>query len=128
MDVTPQLNHGLPHLSNNPSSTALVHLFLILFPSTFLEQVILKATNKNIENETGDIIFGELLRFIGIWFFLATTSGFAHREFFSSFPINARTGAPYRMNMYMSRRRFETILNALSFTNNDLPLFVDKFC
>ena len=27
----------------------------------------------------------------------------------------------------MSRRRFETILNALSFTNKDPPLFIDKF-
>ena len=127
MDVNPNLMHGLPELTSDLSSTSLVHLFLTIFPRGYLENVILPATNNNIEDEIGDVTFGELLRFIGIWFFLATTSGFPRRDFFSSFPVSVKSGAPYRVNMYMSRKRFETILFALSFTVKDPPTFLDRF-
>ena len=114
-NVSPVLNHGLPELGEHSLvGTTLEHLFLVLFPRKYLEEVILKATNIQVEDEMGDVTFGELLRFIGIWFFLATTAGFARRDFFSSHSVDVKTGAPYRVNMYMSRKRFDLILQSLS--------------
>ena len=69
MNVMPRLMHGLPESNSALPSTMLVHLFLILFPREYLENVILQATNNNIEDDCGDVTFGEILRFIGIWFF-----------------------------------------------------------
>ena len=127
MNVSPQLLHGLPELSSELPSSTLVHLFLTFFPRAYLEDVVLGATNSKIEDEIGDISFGELLRFIGLWFFLATTSGFPRRDFFSSFPVSVKSGAPYRLNEYMSRKRFETILQALCYTDMDPPSYLDRF-
>ena len=122
-----RLNHGLDEIPCDPMPITLVHLFLTLFPRKYLEEVILKKTNETIEDEIGEITIGELLRFLGIWFFLATTSGFARREFFSTYAVNVRTGAPYRVNQYMSRTRFEAILQALSYTASEPPPFLDRF-
>ena len=127
MDVKPKLMHGLDVIISALPSTMLVHLFLVLFPRDYLENIVLRATNENIEDENGEVTFGELLRFIGIWFFLATTSGFPRRDFFSSHPISVKFGAPYRVNMYMSRKRFESILFSLSFTMSSPPSYLDRF-
>ena len=57
--------------------------------------------NKQMEKENErKTTFGELLRFIGLWFFLATTAGHPRRDFWSSFPINPRSGAPYRVKVF----------------------------
>lgn len=77
-----------------------------MFPKRYLEDIILNSTNKNLEENCVEITFGELLRFIGLWFFLSTTSGFSRIDFFSSLTINEKFGAPYRLNQYMSRNRF----------------------
>jgi hypothetical protein len=45
-----------------------VTLFIRFFPRSYLEDVIVKATNDDIGDEPL-VTFGELLRFIGIWFF-----------------------------------------------------------
>ena len=127
MDVKPKLMHGLDEINSALPSTMLVHLFLVLFPRDYLENIVLRATNENIEDENGEVTFGELLRFIGIWFFLATTSGFPRRDFFSSHPISVKCGATYRVNMYMSRKRFESILFSLSFTMSSPPSYLDRF-
>ena len=122
-----KLNHGLGEISPDAPPDTLVALFLTLFPREYLEMVLLAETNKTIEDQEGEITFGELLRCIGLWFFLATTSGFARRDFFSSFPINERSGAPYRLNQYITRTRFESILQSLTFTDAPTPTYLDPF-
>ena len=58
-NVSPVLNHGLPELGEHSLvGTTLEHLFLVL------EEVILKATNIQVEDEMGDVTFGELLKFL----------------------------------------------------------------
>ena len=127
-DVSPVLQHRLPNLCRNTiCGNAIVHLFLILFPRRFLEEMVLESTNKNLQEDCSEITFGELLRFIGLWFFLATTSGFSRRDYFSSLSVNVKFGAPYRLNQYMSRNRFEQILQAISYTNKTPPSYLDRF-
>jgi len=67
------------------------------------------------------------LQFIGLWFFMATLSGFPRRDYFSVQEINNIGGAPYRLNCWMSGRRFEAILSALMYTKREPPKFCDKF-
>ena len=68
-DVAPTLNHRLPELSRNSiCGNALVHLFLTLFSKPFLENILLPATNKNLQDNE-KVILGELLRSFGQWFF-----------------------------------------------------------
>ena len=100
-------------------------LFFLLFPMTWLKEVLLVMTNNNIEGKP--LTFGELLRFIGIWFFMATTAGFGRREFWSEREISIRTGAPYRLKHWMSCDRFEEILSALTYTDEPAPPYSDKF-
>ena len=126
-NVQPSLNHRLVELPAQPCDRTIVHLFMILFPMKYVEDVILKSTNDNLPPEQNEITLGELLRFIGIWFFLATTAGFPRREFFSTYPVNPKHGAPYRVTQWMSRKRFEAILKALSFTNKAPPTYKDRF-
>lgn len=123
----PHLLHGLDEIPTHPSNRTILHLFLSLFPKQYLQEDILMATNKNLDVGEMKISFGELLRFLGIWFFLATTAGFPRRDYFSTFPVNNKSGAPYRVGQWMSRNRFEQILRALSFTSRDPPNFKDRF-
>ena len=59
--------------------------------------------------------------------FLATTAGYTRIDFFSSLAINVKYGAPYRLNEYISRNRFEQILQALSYTLKETPTYLDRF-
>ena len=126
-NVRPVLCHGLNEIPADPCRRTLLSLFMTLFPMEYLEEHILKATNKNLDPGVTEISLGELLRFFGIWFFLATTAGFPRRDYFSKTPVNFLNGAPYRVNMWMTRNRFDTILKALAFTTASPPSFKDRF-
>ena len=127
-DHQPRLAHGLDDEADLSSHRAYLRLFFTFFPKRYLEETILVQINEEIEKESErKVTFGELLRFIGVWFFLATIAGHPRRDFWSSFPINPRSGAPYRVNEYMSRRRFEIIIKCLSYTDKKPPAFKDAF-
>ena len=126
-NVQPKLKHGIENIPSCPTQQTICKLFYTLFPIRFLENTILKNTNMNLAQDADEITLVELLRFIGIWFFLATTAGFPRKDFFSKFPVNAMHGAPYRVNHWMSRRRFDTILQTLAFCEPNPPPYKDKF-
>ena len=65
--------------------------------------------------------------FLGLWFFMATLSGYSRRHYWSVMEIHPFDGAPYRFHAYMSLSRFEAILRNLGYTNVEKPKFVDKF-
>ena len=100
-----------------------VTMFNIFF-STKIGWMIILETNKKLEY-TLDI--GEWLRFLGIILFMSTSNCCQRRDYWSSRPVNIEYGAPYRFNDWMSLNRFETILNALVFTNEDKPRYKDRF-
>ena len=85
--MNPSFNDGLPEVSNHLSNNALVQMFLKLFPAEFLCTDIVETTNEEI-GDNALTTFGEILRFIGVWFFLGTTSGHARRDFWSTHPIS----------------------------------------
>ena len=58
---------------------------------------------------------------------MATTKGPEHQEFWSLGEIDFFAGALMRLGTYMSRKRFDAILKALSITSHDPPAFRDHF-
>ena len=100
-------------------------MFLLCLPVTFLKEVVVEKTNEKIQGE--QLTFGEFLRWIGLWLFMATTSGFSRRDYFSTVEINNNSGAPYRLNCWMSKRRFDNILGALTYTKDEPPPYKDNF-
>ena len=97
------------------------------FPTAYLFNVILKATNTNLDNGEIEITKGEMLRFIGIWFFMDTTSGFPCQDYFSEKEVNVYSGSPYCVHMWMSCNQFGSILRALTLTLSPPPSFQDRF-
>ena len=102
----------------------LLQTFELMFPHELIKSVIIKETNKHLEK---NITYGEFLSWIGLWFFMATTTFGDRREFWSSKAIDAFEGTPYRFNDFMSRNRFESILSHLVFTNRSPPVYNDRF-
>ena len=114
---------------NNMSSHALstvsyLQMFFLFYPKWLIEDVIIPQTNKGLEEP---LSLGEFIRWIGVWLFLATISGFKRADFWSMNPVDRLVGAPYRVNDIMSGRRFNAILKAISYTNEEPPHFQDKF-
>ena len=102
-------------------------MFLLLFPMAWLTETMLVATNTNLVDGKEKLTLGEFLRFLGLWFFMSTTGGFSRRDYWSQCEINVVNGAPYRLNQWMHRDRFNDILSALAFTNENPPTWKDKF-
>ena len=72
------------------------------------------------------LTYGEFLRWLGLWFLMATIIGPQRHGSLS--PISAFEGAPLRLGVYMGRNRFADILSALQFTDSQPPTYLDKFC
>jgi hypothetical protein len=117
-------HHGMCHRrmenarNQNPSINfpvdvrpTLLQLFELLFPKTFILFVILPMINKEI-SIGGPVEYGEFLRFIGIWFLMATIQGPHRRDYWSIEPVSRYQGAPFRINE-MSRTQFDEILRCL---------------
>ena len=89
-----------------------VTMFL-LFSKQWLEGVMLVDTNKHFEVK---LCLEELLRFLGMWIFMATLSGYSRNEFFSCGLITVKAKVPYRLTPWMLWKRFEAIHAALRYT------------
>jgi Transposase IS4 len=100
-------------------------VFEHLFPMAWVKEVLLVKTNDNLDDQK--ITYGEFLRWIGLWFIMATTEGCQRRDFWASANISMYAGAPYRFNDLMSRSRFEDILQSLQFTDVEANGPLDKF-
>ena len=94
-----------------------------------IEEVILKETNKNLQNENeSKLSLGEFYRRLGIMMFMATVVGsFPRKYFWIKSTIDPFKGAPYRCSEWMSYGRYEAIRQNLSYTNKTRPLFKDTF-
>ena len=102
----------------------LMSIFLNMLPWDFFTKTILPETNKHLTN---DLTVGEFLRFIGLWLIMATTEGNQRNDFWASTPVSIFDGAPFRLNEYITGRRFKKILSALRLTSTDPPSFQDRF-
>ena len=100
-------------------------MFELLFMKDYVEDVILCNINANIVGSR--VTYGEFLRWIGIWFLMATVIGPPREAFFSLKPIDPFLGAPFRVNEYMSKKRFEKILAAIRYNDTAPPAYKDRF-
>ena len=104
-----------------------ITMFLLMFPKQLLE-VIVSRTSKQLEKNGNTVTsLGEFLRFLGLQMFMSTQTGFSRRDYWSGAPVTLTAGAPFRLNEFMPRNRFEQIMEALTFTDVEPPSYVDKF-
>ena len=100
--------------------------FRVCFPEKYVVEVLLPATNKNLKTP---LTLQEFYVFLGCQFFMACFDGITSRKlWWSEKPVSMFEGAPFRLNKYMSGARFEDIISALRYTDEEPPTeFVDKF-
>ena len=119
------VNDFLPTLVGaDPTLHTILGYFTHFFPISFFKDTVLPATNACLNHP---LTWEEFLRFLGLIFLMATTQGNARRDFWAAESPNYFSGAPYRLNSYMSRRRFETILKHLKFTSEAPPPYKHPF-
>ena len=85
------------------------------------------VTNNNLPAGEKHVQYGEFLCWPGIWMLMGTLIGPQRHEVWATHTINAFHGAPLHLGIWMSRKCFNTILSALSFTDAIPPTFLDKF-
>lgn len=99
--------------------------FLLFIPMAYITTVLLVETNKVLPGKK--LLLGEFIRFIGLWLLMSTTAGCSRSSFFEQTEPSPWEGAPFRLNEYMSKKRFEDIISSLRFTNVAAPTYRDKF-
>ena len=104
-----------------------LQLFEGLFFTPFIKSVILLTTNNNLLGGEKNVTYGKFLWWIGLWSLMSTLIGPQRHDFWATHTIDAFSGAPIRLGVWMSRKRFEAILQALTYTNRQPPTFIDKF-
>ncbi len=109
-----------------PSEVAqtLQQLFEMIFCKDFLVDVLLHNSNQAISPQ---VTLGELLRWIRLWFLMATQEGADRRSFWSTSPPDPFSQANFRLHECMSRNRFEQILSSLKYTTIEPPTYKDGF-
>ena len=104
---------------------SMMDMFLVFFPTSYIKEVVIVETNKKLHHPMS---FGEFLRFIGCWLMMSCYEGITNRrDWWSTKTISMHEGAPFRLNEWMSRSRFEEILRYLQYTNMPLPSFNDPY-
>ena len=73
-----------------------IDYFMYFLPVAFFKNVIMKATNiAMMEDSGGEITWGEMVRYIGLWLIMSTVaSGVDRKRFFTSNPVSCWDGAP----------------------------------
>ena len=80
----------------------------MLFPKEYIENVIIKETNKKLDNKK--MTYGEFLVWMGLWFFMGTTNFGDRRDFLSTKVIDTFEGTPFRFSGFM----YKTVLKTFS--------------
>ena len=113
---------------NTDVNPTIEQLFEMFFFKPFIVEVIIPETNKRLKAEKHrPVTYGEFLRWLGLWFLMATITGPDRSDFWSLGEVDCFVGAPMRLGHLMSRKRFEAILKALSYTSRQRPAFRDRF-
>ena len=102
--------------------------FLMLFPMRWLWYTIFEGVINSQLPDNLKIEYWEVIRFIGIWFLLATVQGHPVDSFWDKQPSDRRfKGAPFTVNDLMTKTRFQFIKKKLRYYSNPLPSFKDRF-
>lgn len=108
------------------TTLSLLGNFETFFPVDYLKKVIIPETRRYMETKE-PLEYGEFLRFLGLWLLMATIQGAQRHEFFKRENLNLFSGAPFRLNVFMSKNRFDDILQALTYTATPAPTYKDGF-
>ena len=120
----PKIMHGMDEIAWG--NISFLSMFKLFFPYCLCD-IVIQATNKSLQAvDEKPISHSEFLRWIGLWLYMSTLSGFTRKEYWSLLPVSPHRGAPYRFNNWMSLRRFELIHSHLSFTTNEPPPYKDR--
>ena len=113
---------------NTDVNPTIKQLFEMFFFKPFIVEVIIPETNKRMKAEKHrPVTYGEFLCWLGLWFLMATITGPDRSDFWSLGEVDCFAGALMRLGHLMSRKRFEAILKALSYTSRQRPAFWDCF-
>jgi len=99
--------------------------FQHFLPLHYIETVVLVETNKVLTGR--ELTIGEFFVFIGLWLVMSGTAGMDRKSWFEPTAPSPWEGAPFRLHLFMSLYRFESIISSLRFTNISAPTFRDKF-
>ena len=100
-------------------------LIIILF--LVIKTVILPHTNHNLPGGEKNVTYGEFLWWIGLWLLMLTLIGPQQHHFWTTQTIDMFSGALMHLGVWMSQKRFEAILQALTFTDQQPPNYIYKF-
>ena len=70
-----------------------VQLFELLFPKDYVIEVFLPTINAQLEKDL--VTYGKYLRWVGLWYLMATIQGPKRCNFWSGSPIDLFEGAPF---------------------------------
>ena len=101
-----------------------LQLFEGMFPKDVFNTII-EGVNKEISGDP--ITDGELLHWIGLWVMMSTVAESDRRTFWSTRDLDIFEGSFFTLSNYMTRTRFENILNNLTYMNKKPPEFRDRF-
>ncbi len=90
--VDPMALHGskkTPSFQDfNPCRSAVLSIFLKLFPWKWLHLIVIEQTSKNLDPE---MCLGELLRYLALWFLMSLVGGgYKKKDFWSTLPFDER--------------------------------------
>ena len=120
-NIRAKLNVALDPNADDPN----LQLFEILFPKMWILETVIPSTNNQLGEEP--LSYGELLRWIGLWILMSTVDGSDCRGFWSNKHVNIFEGAPFQLNNFTTRNRFEMILNNITYKIMNLLPFVIVF-
>jgi hypothetical protein len=101
-------------------------LFRMCFPEEYIADVLIPETSKGLQRKMD---LHEFYVFLGCIFCMSFFVGIDNRaDWWSTSPIDIMSCAPFCLNAYMTRERFDEIMLALKYTNEEVPTtFIDWF-
>ncbi len=98
------------------------------FPTDFLRDIVIPKINSNIRQSKTPVNMSEFVKWLGCIHFMSCFDGVEDRQdWWSTKDIDDYEGAPFQLNEHMSRARFEDIMQAIRYTDDEPPAFVDCF-
>ena len=103
-----------------------LQVFRMCFPEKFIVKVLIPATNKVLQKPMD---LQEFYVWLGCMFFMLCYIGIDNRkDWWLTNPINMNNGAPFCLNKFITRNRFEQIMLVLKYTNKEPhSTFIDWF-
>ena len=105
-----------------------LQMFELLFPTKFVKETMIPQMNKILVEGNavgGATNYEEFLAFLGIILRMSSSVGIDRSKYWSK-PDN-KDKLKTKFNPIMSRKRFDALLNASSFTDKEPPTYKDRF-